>query len=604
MLGVIAASVVAAGMRLWQDIDIQRLTRTPGLANPSAIPTALPAASASVVSRAFPVALYHSHESAAFFPDPDYYPGILDAWEELIAAAGGQVVRISDPDQIDSLTNEHVLVAPTALCMTDRETTALHNHAERGGGLVINWAVGARDSNCEWLGWDAVTRLTAAIEIRELEKREALFYSIPAGLPLSLGFDPGTRVELRFESQLAAATPGIRVYWADWAMNAAPAEDTDDVNAAVLTHVTEEGGRVVWFGFRMGQGAMPDDEERNLRLFSNGVTWAAGLPAAEIASWPHAARATLLVAQDVESHFGNAVALANIARHKAVPVTFFVVSQLALEHPDIADSLSAVGEVGSQTSDHSLIAELTYSDQRSRLSRSWTEIHGWTGDSAFGLHPPEERFDENTLRAWRGLGGRYVVAVNDARTASPEIYDTPDGRIVLLPRIIKDDYNVFVQESAMRSRHLTEAYLQGMAKVRAVGGLAVVSLRSQVAGEPGRVGVVGEVMDSALSRGEWWIATGRSVADWWLARKETKLQLSDLPGGDLELRVTTSPQHELLGGWINLILPGDPQSWTPEIGGQPLQYSETNWGLRIPIPHMVPGEVSVIMLRQGDATIP
>ena len=604
MLGVIAAAVVAAGIRLWQDIDIQRLTRTPGLVEPSPIPTALPAASASVVSRAFPVALYHSQESAAFFPDPDYYPGILDAWEELIAAAGGQVIRISDPDQIDSLTNRHVLVAPTALCMTNRETTALRDHSESGGGLVINWAVGARDSNCEWLGWDAVTRLTAAIEIRELEKREALFYSIPAGLPISLGFDPGTRVELRFESQLAAATPGTRVYWADWAMNAAPAEDTDDVNAAVLTHVTEEGGRVAWFGFRMGQGATPDDEERNLRLFSNGVTWAAGLPAAEIATWPHAALATLLVAQDVESRFGNAVALANIARNKAVPVTFFVVSQLALEHPEIADSLSAVGEVGSQTSDHSVIAELTYSDQRSRLNRSWNEIRGWTGDSVFGLHPPEERFDENTLRAWRGLGGRYVVAVNDARTASPEIHDTPNGKIVLLPRIIKDDYNVFVQESALRSRHLTEAYLHGMAKVRAVGGLAVVSLRSQVAGEPGRVGVVGEVIDSALSSGEWWIATGRSVADWWLARNDTHLQISDLPGGDLELHVTTSSQHELLGGWLNLILPGDPQSWTLEMSGQPLQYSETNWGLRIPIPDMAPGEESVITLRHDDATEP
>jgi len=604
MLGVIAAAIVAAGVRLWQDIDIQRLTRTPGLVNPLAIPTSLPAVSASVVSREFPVALYHSHESAAFFPDPDYYRGILDAWEELIATLGGQVIRISAPDQIDSLTNEHVLVAPTALCMTNKETAALRNHAERGGGLVINWAVGARDSNCEWLGWDAVTRLTAAVEIRELEKREALFYSIPAGLPLSLGFDPGTRVELRFESQLAAATPGTRVYWADWAMNAAPAEDTDDVNAAVVTRVTEEGGHVVWFGFRMGQGATPENEERNLRLFSNGVTWAAGLPAVEIAAWPRAARATLLVAQDVESRFGNAVALADIARHKAVPVTFFVVSQLALEHPDIADSLSAVGEVGSQTSDHSVIAELTHSDQRSRLSRSWNEIRGWTGDSVFGLHPPEERFDENTLRAWRGLGGRYVVAVNDARTAGPEIYDTPNGKIVLLPRIIKDDYNVFVQEGAMRSRHLTEAYLHGMAKVRAVGGLAVVSLRSQVAGEPGRVGVVGEVIDSALSSGEWWIAAGRSVADWWLARQETSLQISDLPGGDLELHVTASPQHGLLGGWLNLILPGDPQSWTPEMGGQPLQYSETNWGLRIPIPDMAPGAESVIVLRHNDATVP
>ncbi|UCD23519.1 MAG: DUF4350 domain-containing protein, partial [Gemmatimonadota bacterium] len=328
MLGIIAAAVIAAGMRLWQDIDIQRLTRTPGLVEPMKLPAALPAARASTVSRAIPIALYHSRTSAAFFPDPGYYHDIIDRWETLLTDLGGTVIRISSPDQIDSLARNDLLVAPTALCMTDEEITALGNHADRGGGLVINWAVGSRDSNCDWVGWDAVTRLTGAVEIRELEQREALFYSIPAGLPLSLGFDPGTRVELRFEAQLAAATPGTHVYWADWAMNAAPAEDTDDVNAAVLTQFTENGGRVAWFGFRMGQGATPLDEERNLRLFSNGVLWAAGLPAAAVATWPGNARAALLVVQDVESRFANATALANIARLRNFPVTFFVVSQL------------------------------------------------------------------------------------------------------------------------------------------------------------------------------------------------------------------------------------------------------------------------------------
>jgi hypothetical protein len=83
MLGVIVAGVIAAGMRLWQDIDIQRLTRTPALAEPYRMPTPLPPTAAVVLHSSYRVALYYSHASAAFFPDPEYYPDLADRWESL-----------------------------------------------------------------------------------------------------------------------------------------------------------------------------------------------------------------------------------------------------------------------------------------------------------------------------------------------------------------------------------------------------------------------------------------------------------------------------------------------------------------------------------------
>ncbi len=599
MLGVIAAGVIAAGVALWQNIDIQRLTRTPALADPMSVPPALAAKPAAFAHDSFSAALFYSRRSAGFFPDPEYYADLANDWERVIADAGGRVTRVSSANEIDSLPADYLLVAPSAVCLTSQETGALRRHADRGGGLVINWAVGARDSTCAWLGWDAVTRLTGAREVRELEPRDALYYSVPSGIPLSLGINPGTRVELRFESQLAVAMPGTLVYWSDWALNAAPAENTAQVNAAALTNVTETGGRVVWFGFRMGQGARSEDEERNLRLLGNGVSWAAAKPAAQIDTWPAAARSALMVMQDVEAQFPNVLAMADIVRHRNTPVTFFVVSQLALDHPEIADSLRDVGEIGSQTSDHSVIADLPYSDQRSRLNRSRAEIRDWIGYTALGLHPPEERFDVNTLRAWREMGGIYIVAVNDSRAASPEVYETPAGNIVLLPRIIKDDYNVFVQEGALRSRHLTEAYLEGMTKVRAVGGLAIVSLRSQVGGEPGRVRVIDEIIDSAAAQGEWWIATGQQLAQWWLAREETDVAIEYLPNADLEVRVTAPTTDSLTSGWLNVVLPGDAKDWVPRSKGNPLSYSETNWGLRMPLPTLGPGEQVVIILRRS-----
>jgi len=599
VLGIVAGAVTAAAVKLWESIDIQRLTRSAALAEPITIPPALPAAQPAAAERPYAVALYYSHASAAHFPDSAYYPDLLDRWEGLLAASGARVTRISSAAQIAALDSAEAVVAPSAVCLGPDEIAAFRAHLDRGGGLVLTWATGARDARCAWVGWESVASLTGSPDVREIEQREALYLTVPGDLALSAGFDPGTRVELRFESQLAAADTGARIYWSDWALNAAPAAQTEAVNTAALARVTPGGGHVVWFGFRLGQGARPEDEERLQALVINGVRWVADVPIAELLAWPGGARAALLIAQDVESEFPNATALAALAERKAVPATFFVVSQLALDYPAIADSLTAAGEVGSQTSGHTVLFGLPLVEQRTRLSRSWAEVRGWTGDTAFGLHPPEERFDLNTLRAWRQAGGSYLVAINDARTGSPEVFETGDGEIVLLPRLIKDDYNVFVQESAMRARRLTEAYLEGMAKIRALGGLAVLSLRSQVGGAPGRVAVVGEVVDSARADGDWWIATGRNVAGWWSARRTASLRMTRGTRGEIVVGVTAPSNAALSGAWLRIVRGAEMEGWVPTIDGRGVPYTSTPLEVRVSLPDLEPGAHAVVTIAPG-----
>lgn len=596
LLGVLAAGVAAAGMKLWQDIDIQRLTRSVVLADPVAVPPALAPAPAASSTTPYRAALYFSHASARHFPDSTYYPTLLDRWEGLIAGTGAVVSRVSNATQLEALDVGTVVVVPAAVCLGNGELNAFRRHADRGGGLLLTWAAGARDSVCSWRGWGAVAALTGSRDIREMEQRGGLYLTVPSDVALSAGFDPGTRIELRYESQLAAQADGARVYWSDWALNVAPVAGAPPINAAALTTVTEGGGRVVWFGFRLGQGARPEDERRLAALAVNGVRWAAGVPTVDIHPWPGGARAGLFIAQDVESGFSNAAVLASLARRKSVPLTFFVVSQLALDYPELAESLSTAGEVGSQTSDHTVLSGLSLGDQRARLSRTWAEVRGWTGDSAFGLHPPEERFDANTLHAWREVGGSYLVAVNESRTGSPEVFAARGGEIVLLPRIIKDDYNVYVQDGALRSRRLLEAYLEGLAKVRSLGGVAVVSLRSQVGGDPGRVNVIGEVIDSARAMEDWWIAAGRDIAVWWGARRRTSLQFVDTAADQIAFDVVAPTDVALRGAWVRLIVPDSHREWIPHVAGHQAAYAETALGLRIALPDLAPGERTTVTL--------
>ncbi len=298
--------------------------------------------------------------------------------------------------------------------------SAIRSHVEAGGGLVSNWAVGARDEDCEWRGWGAVGELTGAGDVRELAVREALYLTVPGGMALSPGLDPGTRIELRPEPSLALHLPGPRVYWSDWALNPAPDESGGGADVAAATTLNSSGGRTAWFGFRLSQAATPRDSLRLDRLVQNGILWAAGRAVAAPAPWPNGKRSALLLVEDVEAEYPNARAMADLLEELKLPGTFFAVSQLVLDDTELGQTLARVGEVGSQTSDHNPVAGLAYEDQAVRLRRSWIEIRDWTGDAPGGLRPPEESFDSNTLRAWREAGGRYVVATNQARSGSPE----------------------------------------------------------------------------------------------------------------------------------------------------------------------------------------
>ena len=600
VLGLIGAAVIGGGALLWENVDVQRMTSSAALREPHSAPPALMSNTPAHSDTPFQATLYFSQQSSAFFPEDDYYPGLLDQWERLIGAAGAQVTRISSIDAIDSLEIQNVLVAPSAVCLSSAEVAAMRGFADRGGGLVLSWATGARDSSCNWVGWDALSELTETPDFNSLETRDAVYLTVPAGLPLSVGFGPATRVELRYESQLALATTGTRLYWSDWALNAEPVEDVVGMDAAAWLGRTSTGGRIVWFGFRVGHGASERDEEYIARLFRNGVWWAGGVPVTELAAWPNGAHAAFLLTQDVESHFANALHLARVAKEKAVPATFFVVSQLASEYPDIAASLAEAGEIGSHSSDHSVVSDRTYIDQRARLSRSQAEIRNWAGNPAFGLRPPEERFDETTLRAWGWNGGSYVVGANEARTGSPEVFNTPDGKVVLLPRIIKNDYNVFVQDGAIRSRRLTEAYLAGMAKINALGALAVVSLRTQVAGEDSRIQLVADVIDSARAQGDWWFASGNEMATWWLARWESSLAVMGADPGRLQVLVQAEASLGLDGAWLEVFLPGAPEDWVPQQNGVLMRHVRTQWGVRIPLQDIAPGETSLIDLTYSE----
>jgi peptidoglycan/xylan/chitin deacetylase (PgdA/CDA1 family) len=614
LLGVLGAGVTAAAVLLWENIDIRQLAPELVAAEPPPLPE--PPSAPALAGGSFAAVLFNSPRNREFFPDSVYYEGALEGWRELISGAGGSVRDAADERGLGTLTADELLVLPEAPCLSPAELAAIRSHLFAGGSIVANWAVGVRDDACEWKGWQATLELTGADDVRELESREALFLTVPAGLPLSPGFDPGTRIELRAEPSLALRLAGPKVYWSDWALNPAPDESGGGADAAAVATRTPEGGRTAWFGARLNQAATAGDSLRLGRLIQNGILWAAGQPMASLAPWPGAKRAALVFTLDVEAEAQNALDMAALLEAEGLPGSFYAVSQMVQEDAHLAAALSAAGEVGSQTTDHTPVAGLTPQDQTVRLRRSWTEIEQWTGVAPTGLRPPEESFDAATLRAWERAGGQYILAGNDARSGSPEIHAAGDGSIVVLPRLVKDDYNVVVQDGAIRAERLAEAFLQGTTKLRAIGGLAIVAGHTQIMDSGRRLNAYRTVADSARAEGDWWITRADSVATWWRARSSTDLtfvptNVSAVRDGDVRMEpagisdilVLAPPRGGLQDLWVDLVLPVVEEGLMPLVDGRSVDFATTDWGIRVPVGTLGAGEtrrISLVIVAGDD----
>jgi len=596
LLGFLAAGVVAAAAALWENVDVQSLARrAAAVPDDPPVPGVGPEGPAAAAPIQVRTAMFESPASEGFFPDSNFYPAAISGWERLAREESGSVSRVRDAAGIDELPAGSLLLAPEAVCISEPELAAIRRHLARGGGLVLNWATAARDEGCRWRGWGPLRSLTGALELVEIPAGTAQFFAVPAALPLSPGLPPGARVELFPEPHLALQVPGPHPYWSDWALNGASDVGTPAPDAAIVLHEPRSGGRIVWFGFRNRQAVSDRDAIHVRRLFRNGIRWASGTVAAEIAPWPSGSRAAMLVAEDVETGFENVVAFARILRVRDVRGSVFPVSGLALEYPGIAAEIADIGEIGSQTADHVSPAGLPVKEQEIRLARSRRELQQWSGSEIVGLRVPEERFDEATLHAWRRAGGTYIAALNQARSAAPEIFSTDDGPVVLLPRLLKDDYNVFVQDGARRTEVLLIAWLDGLEKIGALGGFGLVSVHSQIAGDPDRVEVVGQVIDSIASgQTDWWIATGAQITDWWLARSEARLSIEG-PPDTLSLRLLTPASPALSGAWVDVSL-GRESELRPFVDGRPLAWAPTEWGIRFPIEVLTSGETDAIQL--------
>jgi peptidoglycan/xylan/chitin deacetylase (PgdA/CDA1 family) len=350
----------------------------------------------------------------------------------------------------------------------------------------------------------------------------------------------------------------------------------------------------------VSQAATPLDSISVLRFVQNALRWTAGTASAAVAAWPSDARAAMLFALDVEDRARNAIDAATLFVQEQIPGTFFVVTQLTGGDTSFAAALLAAGEVGTHTLDHNPLGGRTAQDQMVRLRRSFDEVREWTGIAPGGLRPPEELYDSLTLEAWNRAGGNYVVAGTEGRTASPEVHHTSRGTMIVMPRLLKDDYNVIVQDGSIRGERISEAFVEGANKLHAVGGLAVIGGHTQIMETGRRLDAFRVVADSARAQGGWWMAKGEQIARWWRARAGTRVEFVPpatlpvhgtlQPAGISDILVHGAPEDALVDAWVEIVLPQESTRLLALLDGQPVDFVRTAWGMRAPVGTVRPGQ--------------
>jgi len=477
---------------------------------PSVLPPPRLAAPVNVVVVRDPAA-------ASYFDQPWKLDSTIARWQRMLAEIGA-TVRVLAPEQLARETAARLLVVPSSPCLGIAAREALQRAAEEGRGVLLTAAAGLHDGSCSRVGYGLIVAATAAARADTLESRSMVYVTIPGSAALAADLPPGARIEVKPGAHVALRRAGRDAFYSGFDLNPAPARGRPLLDAAIV-HAPYGRGRAVYWGFELDDVAdRPWNRGVLAVLVRNSVAWAAGQTLASLEAWPRGFAAAAVLAQDVEVEFTNARHARDSPRTIGMPATFYLTSNLALKYRRLSRALAAHGEIGTHTDRHQLLGGAPADSQSTWLRRTRDDLARLLGRPVAGLRPPEEQFDSVTLAEWARASGDYVFGANNTRVAAPELLSVGDGTIVLLARATDDDVLSVRAVGADPVRQLSERYRDDFERVRALGGLYLLSYHSQLLARRELVPALASLARTIVADDGVWHTTAGEVARWWRAR--------------------------------------------------------------------------------------
>lgn len=592
LFGLVIVIVLAVSVVLTLQRGNQESTKEPTRFSGSQIvlpmPSLLPAGRLDERVR---IAIVRDDAAASFYDTGAGFDSIVGAWRTVLTKAGADV-RVVRSTELRSVTTwPRVIVVPSSPCLTVATREAMDAAGSRGQGLIVTGAAGAHDAGCRRIGYGLVVALTGASRAEPLEPRSMVYVTMAAGSPLADDVPPGARLDVKPAGQLALRHPARDAFYSDYALQPAPAGGLPLVDGA-LSRGYYGKARAVYWGFEPRDAVVrPWNEAVLALLVRNSVRWAARLPSVIIEPWPDDKRAAAVLAQDVEDQFGNARNAVDSLNAAGIRGTYFLTSDLARRNPRLTRLLSEAGEIGTHSENHRLLGGVPADVQRTRLDKSQRDLTDMLGHSVNGLRPPQEQFDVATMEGWVQAGGSYLLGANDSRNVGPELLRIGADTLVLLSRNGGDDFSA-VREGRRDPAATAAVFLREYERIKALGGLYILSYHSQILATPELVPALARVAREVAADSAVWSATAGAVAVWWRARAGVRTRLAERGAGRLDV-IVDNRGREMLAGAVARVDPGVQRR---VLRTSSAQLPSEPGIVRVRLPPVPPGETRVVSI--------
>lgn len=518
-LGALAVAGISVGLTLrHRAAAAGQRQRFSGSRVVADLPTALLSPRLPVSLR---VVVVRDEAAASFYGRATTLDSIIATWRTALRAAGAEV-SVLGSGELGRAGAAAVLVVPSSPCLTAATRAAIDAALARGRGVLLTGLAGTKDAGCRDVGYGLITTLTGAQRVAPLGDRAMTYVTVPNAGPLAAGIPPGARIDVKPGAQVALRLPSRDAYFSDYVLEPAGVTGEELLDGAIA-HRASGGGRAVYWGFEL-RDVTPTPWSRSVAalLVRNSVVWSAGLPLVSVEPWPAPHRAAATIAQDVEADFSDARHALDSLSAAKIPSTFYLVSDLARHNKRLSKAMAEAGEIGSHTENHKLLGGVALREQQRRLQVSQRDLSDLLGAPVSGLRPPEEQFDRATLVAWLASGGSYVFGANDSRSGAPELIPLDGDTLVLFGRVTPDDFGA-ASDARSGVTQAAAGYLDDFAKMRALGGLYMLSYHSQLLARPDQVPVLAHVARAIARDSTVWLATVGDVAQWWRARADLEV---------------------------------------------------------------------------------
>jgi peptidoglycan/xylan/chitin deacetylase (PgdA/CDA1 family) len=369
----------------------------------------------------------------------------------------GYKSEILPVDQITTLKEGDILFLLDTQVLSEKNREDIVNFVNKGGALFFNFTSGFTDENGKYVGEKFVKKMTG---LHLSEKGFAAFkegLSVTAKIlsPFSRYIKDGKLLNVAIYDQLP-------IYKSEKGREADIfATSYDQVTPPIVKgsdnqFKNDEAG-LLWHGY-MGKGkwiysALPSysfyditkNQERYKKLLAGFITYLS--KDVEVQIYPYIdQKSVIFVSEDTEYKFENFEHFANLSAEYKIPVTAFIVANLAVlpEHKEMMARIAKnpFVEFASHSTTHKKIVGESEAFIKNETGGSKRRIDPLAPQPITGFRPPREELNLMMKEELAKSGFTYVLGAADSYLYPIE--DKEEKRLYYIPRHGTDDYSYLV----------------------------------------------------------------------------------------------------------------------------------------------------------------